>query len=325
MKSENMIAITGANGYIGRELVKALERENLNYSLLKRTNHGLDADPDSRCRIVIGELSDKAALKKLLHNCSCVVNLAGEYQNDKAMYDTNYIGLKNLFEVSCELSIPHFIQLSSVGVYGRPREGIIHEDHPFTALNIYEQTKILAEKYLINQNSSNMKITILRPSNIFSPKMKNQHLKQMFLHINKGLFFFIGKDNAKVNYIFLDNLIYAIISIIKKKKIKAGIDAFNLNQSDSLVNFVNYLTLNKSKNRKYFRLPYIFARLLAYISDITSKISKYNIPLTTDRVKALSSSAEFSQKKFDEHYKLQYNYSLQDAIKQCTDEWDRLN
>ena len=43
MKSENMIAITGANGYIGRELVKALERENLNYSLLKRTNHGFNS------------------------------------------------------------------------------------------------------------------------------------------------------------------------------------------------------------------------------------------------------------------------------------------
>ena len=267
MSEKIKIAITGGTGFIGQELVRELiDDSSFTLALLSRDESKINFNVDKRREIFIGDLCDKHSLEAFIKDSTVIINLAGEYIDQDLMINSNYIGVKNLFEIAEKYSVPYFIHVSSVGVYGRPPSGLINEDSKLLAINEYEKTKVLADKYLIDKGrnkNKGTKIIILRPSNIFSPKMKNQHLKQMFLHINKGLFFFIGKDNAKVNYIFLDNLIYAIINIIKKKKIKAGINAFNLNQSDSLVNFVNYLVLNKSKNGKYFRLPYIFAWLLA--------------------------------------------------------------
>ena len=326
MSEKIKIAITGASGFIGQQLVSELVEDSLfTLALLSRNDNKINFNVDRSKKIFIGDLCDKHSLEEFVKDSTVIINLAGEYIDQDLMTNSNYIGVKNLYEIAEKYSVPCFIHVSSVGVYGRPSTGLINEDSKLLAINKYEKTKVLADKYLIDmgrEKNSGTKIIILRPSNIFSPRMKNQSLKQLYSHVKRGTFFYIGRRGAIANYLYLNNFIDALICIIKKRDLK-GFDTeiFNLNQTETLENFISYLKQNDSRFKINLRLPASFVYFFAYLSDIISSQLKIILPITVGRVKALTSRAEFSQKRFEEVFRYDYKISMKQALKECTDFW----
>ncbi len=326
MSEKIKIAITGASGFIGQELVSALlEDSSFTLSLLSRNDNKINSNADKSNKIFIGDLCDKHSLEEFVKDSTVIVNLAGEYINQDLMTNSNYVGVRNLYEITQKYSVPYFIHVSSVGVYGRPSTGLINEDSKLLAINEYEKTKVLADKFLIDKGREKdnvTKIIILRPSNIFSPKMRNQSLKQLYSHVKRGTFFYIGRRGAIANYLYLNNFIDALICIIKKRDLK-GFDTeiFNLNQTDTLENFISYLKQNDYTSKINLWFPASLVYFLAYLSDIISSLLKFKLPITVDRVNALTSRAEFCQKKFEEVYKHTYKTSMKEALKECIDFW----
>lgn len=318
------IAITGANGYIGQKLINKLEKHNYKLSLLFRSSDNILIENKHKHRIVIGNLSDKASLEQLLKDCSLVINLAGEYTHEKLMMDSNYYGVKALFDVIEKLGIPRFIHLSTVGVYGRPTHGLFDENAPFSGINSYEKSKVLSENYFLNKNSKQTDIIILRPSNVFGPKMKNNSLREMFLNISRGTFFFIGKKGAIVNYLYIDNLVNSITTIINdKKSSNNGLQVFNLNQEATLEEFVSYFSSKTEKHKSFLRLQYTLTYFIAYLFDLITILFKFKFPLTRSRISALTSRATFSQKKFEKLYDYRHEYTLEQGIQECINIWKK--
>lgn len=322
MINKQRIAITGANGYVGKELLKELDNLNYSVSLLYRTRNKSSIENEKKHSVIYGDLSSKKSLSKLLKNRTVLINLAGEYLVENLMMDTNYEGVKNLFEVAENSTITTFIHLSSVGVYGRPKKGIVSEESKIIGINHYEESKIYSEKALFDKANKNIKTIILRPSNIFGPHMKNQSLKDMCHSIHKGRFIFIGKKGASANYLYIDNLLKSIIKVIEKpNKNSENIETFNLNQNITMEKLVSAILQNNQNNKSFFRLPYLFVYFLAYIADVFSNISKIELPLTRSRVDALSSHANFIQGKFDHYYGYSHESSMEEGIKECLDLW----
>tara|TARA_B100000029_G_scaffold449214_1_gene472236 strand:+ start:623 stop:1621 length:999 start_codon:yes stop_codon:yes gene_type:complete len=320
------IAITGASGFIGQELVSELLNErSFTLALLSRNENTNTLNTDKCNKIFIGDLCDKYSLEEFVKDSTVIINLAGEYIDEDMMTNSNYIGVKNLYELAEEYSVPNFIHVSSVGVYGRPAMGLINEDSKLLAINEYEETKVLADKFLIDKgmNKNNgTKIIILRPSNIFSPRMRNQSLKQLYSHVKRGTFFYIGRRGAIANYLYLNNFIDALICIIKQRNFKSfNTEIFNLNQADSLENFISYLKQNDSRSKINLRFPASLVYFFAYLSDIISSQLKFRLPITVDRVNALTSRAEFSQTRFEKVYRHSYKTSMKQALKECIDYW----
>ena len=326
MSEKIKIAITGGSGFIGQELVRELIQESsFTLALLSRDKEKINFNVDKSKKIFIGDLSDKHSLEAFIKDSTVIINLAGEYNDQDLMINSNYIGVKNLYEIAEKYSVPYFIHVSSVGVYGRPPSGLINEDSKLLAINEYEKTKVLADKYLIDKGrkkNKGTKVIILRPSNIFSPRMKNQSLKQLYSHVKRGTFFYIGRRGAVANYLYLNNFIDALKCVIKKRSLK-GFDTeiFNLNQTDTLENFISYLKQNDSSPNMYIRLPESLVYFFAYLSDFISSLLKVKLPITVDRVNALTSRAKFCQKRFEEVYGHSYKTSMKEALKKCIDFW----
>ena len=326
MSEKIKIAITGGSGFIGQELVsELLEESSFTLALLSRDENKINFNVDKSKKIFIGDLCDKHSLEAFVKDSTIIINLAGEYIDQDLMINSNYIGVKNLYEIAEKYSVPYFIHVSSVGVYGRPSAGLINEDSKILAVNEYEKTKALADKFLIDkgrEKNNGTKIIILRPSNIFSPRMKNQSLKQLYSHVKRGTFFYIGRRGAIANYLYLNNFIDALICVIKKRSLKSfDTEIFNLNQTDSLENFISYLKQNDSRPSMHLRFPESFVYFFAYLSDIISSLLKFKLPITVDRVNALTSRAKFCQKRFEEVYGHSYKTSMKKALKECIDFW----
>ena len=145
-------------------------------------------------------------------------------------------------------NVGHWVQLSSVGAYGLIRGGVVTEETPLRPTGVYETSK--AESDQIVQRAAEhgaFSCTVLRPSVVFGPGMRNRSLRQMIGMIDRGLFFFIGPKGASANYIFLDNVIEALVRCGRMAAAKGRV--YNLSDQRTIEDFVALIADALGKSR----------------------------------------------------------------------------
>ncbi|MEO5702896.1 MAG: ADP-glyceromanno-heptose 6-epimerase [Gammaproteobacteria bacterium] len=178
-----MIVVTGAAGFIGSNLVKALnKRGRLDVLAVDNLQDGtkfsnladceiadyMDQD-DFLARITTG--ADFAApLEAILHQgaCSSTTEWDGRY-----MMHNNYNYSKALLHYCLDKKIP-FIYASSASVYGAGK--VFKEGREFEApLNVYGYSKYLFDQYVRGQfESSQSQIVGLRYFNVYGPREQHK-------------------------------------------------------------------------------------------------------------------------------------------------------
>jgi nucleoside-diphosphate-sugar epimerase len=150
------VLVTGADGFIGKHLVAALE--SLGYSL--QTHRFADGDL-TRCALEYSGIAH-------------VFHLAGKtfvpesWKDPCSFYAVNVVATANVLEF-CRRAHASLTFISSY-VYGPPQVIPISEDHPLQAFNPYSHSKILAEEvcrfYALHHGTP---IAIVRPFNVYGP------------------------------------------------------------------------------------------------------------------------------------------------------------
>jgi nucleoside-diphosphate-sugar epimerase len=202
------VLITGSNGFIGKQLKEELLR--LDYTV-------------SEFNTADGDIS-KTELN--IPGINHVFHLAGKsfvpdsWKEPKAFYDINVSGTLNVLEF-CRKTGASLTFMSSY-IYGIPQRQPISESHPAKPANPYGHSKLLAEELcLFYQENFKVNTTILRPFNIYGA-FQDQHF--LIPHILTQL---LDKSSAEVevldltpkrDYLFLDDLIKAIIVLFQQKK-----------------------------------------------------------------------------------------------------------
>jgi dihydroflavonol-4-reductase len=124
------IFITGATGFIGTHLVKRLvQTKHELYCLVRKTSNISELDKPG-VTLITGDVTDKHSLLKGMKGCDWVVNLANIYsfwEPDNQVYKkVNVEGTRNVMESALETGISKVLHVSTVGIYGKPK------DSPFT-------------------------------------------------------------------------------------------------------------------------------------------------------------------------------------------------
>jgi nucleoside-diphosphate-sugar epimerase len=154
MKSE--ILVTGATGFVGRHLVKALEASGH----AVRSHSSRDGDI-ANCRLPIDGVDHVFHL--------AAKTFVPESWNDlQAFYSVNVMGTINVLEHCRHNRTP--LTLVSSYVYGHPQQLPISEDHPLCANNPYAHTKLMAEDAgRFYEKDFNLRVAIVRPFNLYGP------------------------------------------------------------------------------------------------------------------------------------------------------------
>jgi nucleoside-diphosphate-sugar epimerase len=210
------IGITGGNGFIGRLLVNKHIELGDEVKVLSR-------NIDTKIKgvtICVGDLSILNSLDEFIKDIDVLYHCAGEIVDELKMEATNVMGTKNLINAASG-KIRHWVQLSSVGVYGPIGTGVITENQPYNPINIYEKSKLKSDLLVLKATEQGVfTSTIIRPSNVFGAKMNNNSLFDLIKIIDRGFYFFIGKKGASANYVTVENVIESLyLSAINKKAI----------------------------------------------------------------------------------------------------------
>ncbi|MBX2808513.1 MAG: NAD(P)H-binding protein [Cellvibrionaceae bacterium] len=167
------LAITGANGFIGKQLVKQALAAGHNVLTLSRSP--CDAWPsDSQLRSVYCDYSDSGQLAAALTGCDCVIHLAAAMSGDQ-QYQQTLAMSQQLLNAVLEAGVKHLISISSIAILDYrqlPPLSTIDENTPLCtddwALGDYAKMKRDQEHlFRQQQREGGYALTTLRPGLVY--------------------------------------------------------------------------------------------------------------------------------------------------------------
>ena len=211
----NIIAITGATGFIGDHLLDQLvHRKDTQLRILIHRNINTKILNRNNIKIIEGDLLKSETLNKFIIPRCTVVNLV--YLSGRSK-EENLIAIANLAEACAKAKIKRFIHCSTAVVAGRVPNKVIDEKTECNPINEYEITKLAVEKNLLEKYGSSFEVVILRPTAVFGPGGKN--LLKLAIDLRQGnrvinylkscLF-----NHRKMNLVYIDNVVSAIVFLI---------------------------------------------------------------------------------------------------------------
>jgi NAD dependent epimerase/dehydratase len=182
---DNLVAVTGAEGFIGSHLVEHLvERGHRVRAMAQYNSFGswgwLDTLPPevmAQVDVVLGDVRDPASVHSLVLEAETVYHLAAliaipySYQAPHSYVETNVVGTLNVLEAVRTLGTPRMVHTSTSETYGTARTVPISETHPLQAQSPYAASKAGGDKLAESYHASfGVPVVTLRPFNTFGPR-----------------------------------------------------------------------------------------------------------------------------------------------------------
>ena len=157
------ILVTGATGFLGHHLVRALESGG--HAVRP---HGSANGDIARCSLPM------EGIRHVFH-LAAKSFVPDSWADPQTCYEVNVLGTLNVLE-HCRRHAASLTLISSY-VYGVPQRLPIPEDHPIAAFNPYSQTKILAESIArFYEQYHGLRLAIVRPFNLYGPGQADSFL-----------------------------------------------------------------------------------------------------------------------------------------------------
>lgn len=169
-----MIAVTGATGFLGHNLIPLLREREQAVRVLVRPTSPHEFLTDLGVEIVYGDTRDAAAVNRLIEGCEAVIHGAGHFRfwgQAEDFYSTNVSGTANVLEAAHRSNVQRFIHISTVVVVGAPRPGtIITEDYPCMPRDDYQRSKLAGEALVLDYHAKfGLPTIIFRPGAFYGP------------------------------------------------------------------------------------------------------------------------------------------------------------
>jgi nucleoside-diphosphate-sugar epimerase len=286
-----VIAITGATGFIGRHLVPALQERGHSLRALVRSPG--EAKLSAYVCTIPGEVTDPAAVEKLLRGTEIAIHLAGVAHTTLTSEDdqtrtraVNVGGTRNVLEAAQRLGVCRVVVASSAHVYDGQRGVGVREDAPQAAENLYAETKIEVEKIACEFANGGLDVIIGRPCLTYGPNVRF-NLLNLMQAIDRGIYFHAGSRKVERSFASVYSVAAAFAFLAEKGT--PG-EAYNIADRSPMLlqDFTNDLA-DRMKRHRPKRVPYSVLWSGAAAFSIAGKFGIHG-PLTLDSLRKLTES-----------------------------------
>ena len=164
--------VTGATGFVGGAVVRALVNRGIDVRILARAGADLQNTQNLPVERVLGDLRDQASLRTSLTGCRQLYHVAAHYalwaKDPSIFYDINVTGTKNLLEAARDVGTERIVYCSTIGAIGLPPGGGLGtEETPVSLKQMaghYKRSKYLAEQEVLKLAKAGLPVVIVNPS-----------------------------------------------------------------------------------------------------------------------------------------------------------------
>jgi dihydroflavonol-4-reductase len=169
--------VTGATGFVGAAVTRALIREGWQVRVLARRGSDRRNISNLAVEVVEGDLADRQSLDRAVGDCEALFHVAADYRlgalDPQELYRTNVTGTRNMLESASRAGVRRIVYTSSVATVGIPSDGSPgNEATPVSLgdmIGHYKRSKFLAEELARESASSGSPVVIVNPSTPIGP------------------------------------------------------------------------------------------------------------------------------------------------------------
>ncbi len=166
------IFVTGATGFVGSHVARALAAGGADLRLLTRKTSRTEHLQGLSAELVTGDLLAPENLRGAISGCEALVHVAADYRlwvpDPKTMYAANVEGTKALLRLARETGVSRIVYTSSVATMGFRSDGtVVDEETPVSIANMighYKRSKFMAEQEAIAAARLGQRVVILNPT-----------------------------------------------------------------------------------------------------------------------------------------------------------------
>ena len=220
------VLVTGANGFLGSWVTRALVQEGHDVYALVRPKSDLSELEGVNCKYVHGDVTDVHSLLETFKGMDSVFHLAGviAYKRSQRplMDKVNVQGTANVVSVCREHKVRRLVYLSSVVAIGGgfSTDEVLNEDSTYNLhdLNLgYFETKNEAEKIVKKAcDKHEIDAVILNPSTIYGAGDAKKGSRKMQLKVAQGKLKFY--TSGGVNVVAVEDVVDGILRAWKNGK-----------------------------------------------------------------------------------------------------------
>ncbi len=211
--SDRHIFLTGANGFIGRNLIRHFVAQGHRVTGLVRSRNGAQQIAALGAAPVIGDMLT-ADLAPLMQGCGQLIHAAADLDHGpgKTAANVNANGTGRVFKAAQDAGITDAVHISSDSVLqdGRPLRNV-NETHPFPRkpAGAYSAGKAAAERIAIQAATNGMRVIVLRPRMVWG-RDDGTALPTLSKAVQDGKFAWISGGNYPSSTTHIVNLCHAV-------------------------------------------------------------------------------------------------------------------
>ncbi|HXW91860.1 MAG TPA: hopanoid-associated sugar epimerase [Terriglobales bacterium] len=164
--------VTGATGFLGGHLARALSGQGAELRLLVRSSSDLRNIEGLPAERVIGDLREPQALEKAIAGCEVVFHVAADYRlwvpDPDQMYRSNVEGTRAILDAAEKNRVRRVVYTSSVATMGFSANGHPCDENSPVSLDLmigpYKRSKFMAEQLAIQAGRSRLDVVVVNPT-----------------------------------------------------------------------------------------------------------------------------------------------------------------
>src|SRR5436853_3633052 len=164
--------VTGATGFVGSHVARALAEQGAELRLLVRATSDPRNIQDLRAERVIGDLRDPDSLDPAMAGCDVVFHVAADYRlwvrDPEQMYRSNVNGTRAVLEAARKNRVRRVVYTSSVATMGFTSNGRPADESSPVSLDHmighYKRSKFMAEQLAMEAGRSGMDVVVVNPT-----------------------------------------------------------------------------------------------------------------------------------------------------------------
>jgi UDP-glucose 4-epimerase len=287
----NRILVTGATGAVGPRVVQILREAGYQIRTLSIDPPDPDLFPDG-VEVLIGDVTDPSVVKSAVQGIKTIVHMASllhivnppptlrkEYEK------VNVGGTDTVVQAALRENVERVIFFSTIAVYGNTANQIITENTPPYPDTFYAQTKLTAEKIVLQAQRTNGQPlgTVLRFGAVYGPRVKGNY-RRLLLSLKQGKFIPIGDGHNRRTLIYDRDVAKAVLLTIEHPE--AAGQVYNVSDGNfhTLNEIIRVMCKALDRSPPRISLPVKPVRWTISVLEVFSHLFGINVTIGRDMV-----------------------------------------
>lgn len=205
--------VTGATGFTGGHLARTLAAAGHSVRALVRPGSAAAELQHPNIELVEGQLTSAGDVKAAAAGCEQIYHIAAVFRTaghpDSYYRDVNVGGTLNVLNAALVQGCERVIHCSTGGVHGHVEHPPADENYRFAPDDIYQRTKLEAEKEVLAAARSGQRVTVFRPGAIYGEG--DLRFLKLFRSVQKQRFVMIGSGNTRLHMVHWEDMVQGIM------------------------------------------------------------------------------------------------------------------